>query len=502
MALLLLALGLAALPVAAARPNILLILSEDNGPQLGCYGDPYVQTPHLDRLAAQGVRFDRAYVTQAGCSPSRASILTGLYPHQNGQLGLATWGYRLYRDDLPNLPRLLQATGYRTGKIGKLHVNPESAFPYDMEAIPGSNFARKNLADYARHAERFFQADTKPFFLHVNYPDAHDPFLPQVDGLPKKPLTARDVRCPAYFGIDPPELRRLMADYYNCMSRLDSLVGDLLAALERSGRATNTLVIYLGDHGPDLLRGKRSCYEGGTRVPLLVRWPGQARPQVRTELVSTTDLLPTLLAAAGAAPLPGLPGQSLLPLLAGEKPAWRSHLFTEFHTHAAGANFFPQRAVRNDRYKLIESLLPDEPNPDMDKIDREFPFVAGAVAAASPEVRAAYRLQQKPPRFELYDLQADPHEFQNLADSPAHAALLADLRRRLDDWRQQTQDPLREPALLARFKAEVYAVKNKAAGKELHWGYPDYFFGREPAVSGAPAPETPAKKKQGRKATP
>ena len=116
----------------AAAPNILLIVSEDNGPELGCYGDPYARTPNLDQLAAEGVRFNRAFVPQAGCSQSRASFLTGLYPHQHGQIGLATWGFRLYREDTPNLPRSLKAAGYRTGIIGKLHINPESAFPFDF----------------------------------------------------------------------------------------------------------------------------------------------------------------------------------------------------------------------------------------------------------------------------------------------------------------------------------------------------------------------------------
>ena len=481
-----------------AAPNILLIVSEDNGPQLGCYGDPYVKTPRLDALAAQGVRFNAAYVSQAGCSPSRSSILTGLYPHQNGQIGLATWGFRMYREDTPTLPRCLKEAGYRTARIGKLHVNPETAFPYDMVEIPTGNFERKNLGDYAKYAEAFFKADDQPFFLQISYPDAHDPFLPQVDGMPKQPLTGKDVKSLPQFGIDPPELRQIVADYYNCMSRLDSLVGDLLAALDRSGKAENTLVIYLGDHGPDLLRGKRTCYEGGTHIPLIMRWAGKTQPQVREEFVSTIDLMPTLLAVSGAAPVEGLPGQSLLPLLTGDKPEWRRHLFTEFHTHATVANFFPQRAVRDARYKLIENLLPDEVNPDSEKIDREFPFVAAAVAAAAPEVRSAYHLMQKPPRYELYDLQTDPFEFRNLAGAAEQATAFADLKERLAAWREQTQDPLLSATNLQRLKAEVYSVKTKAAGKELGWGYPDYFFGREPAPksSAAPAPKKSSKKKK------
>ena len=293
--------------VAATRPNILLIVSEDNGPEIGAYGDRHARTPHLDRLATEGVRFNRAYVTQAGCSQSRSSIMTGLYPHQNGQLGLATWGFRLYRADTPNLPSNLKAAGYRTGLIGKLHINPESAFPFDFAEIPQGNFARRNLADYAKHAEAFMRAGDAPFFLSVNFPDAHRPWTRQVDGLPREPFGPGAVPPMAYMGVDAPDLRALVADYYNCMSRLDTLVGDVLAALERTGKARDTLVIYLGDHGADMLRGKRTSYEGGVRIPLIARFPAGAKPgQVRDELVSTVDLFPTALALAGAAPVAGV----------------------------------------------------------------------------------------------------------------------------------------------------------------------------------------------------
>ena len=223
---------------AADRPNILLIVSEDNGPELGCYGDPYVRTPVLDRLAEEGVRFHNAYVPQAGCSQSRAALLTGLFPHQNGQIGLATWKFRMYREDTPNIVRSLKDAGYRSGIIGKLHINPASAFPFDAHHIPKSNFGRKQISKYAEHAAEFFDSGDGPFFLSVNYPDAHRPFIKQIDGLPSNPLTGSDVKPLAYFGLDSPELRDDTANYYNCMSRLDSLIGDLLKALEESARRT------------------------------------------------------------------------------------------------------------------------------------------------------------------------------------------------------------------------------------------------------------------------
>jgi len=468
-----------ALAATGAPPNILLIVSEDNGPELGCYGEPYVQTPVLDELAAQGVRFQNAYVPQAGCSQSRAAFLTGLYPHQNGQIGLATWKFRMYREDTPNIVRSLKGAGYRTGIIGKLHVNPASAFPFDFKEIPSSNFSRKKLDNYAKHAAAFFAASEQPFFLSVNYPDAHRPFLNQVAGRPERPLRAEEVKPLAYFGLDTPELRAQTANYYNCMMRLDALVGDLLEALRQSGKADNTLIVYFGDHGADMLRGKRTSYEGGVRVPMILNWPGQVKGgQVRQELVSTLDIMPTLLDATGADPVRGLAGQSLLPLLHGESTQWRKYLFTEFHTHSAH-NFYPQRTIRDARYKLVHNLLPGQTNPGYAfTLRRFFAGLPRTIESAPDDIRSAYQRMKTPPAYELYDLKTDPYEFHNLATDASHADVLATLKEQLAEWRTQTNDPLLKPDNLKRLKAEVDAciVNGEAHKNLLHLSYPDYFF--------------------------
>ncbi|MCP4641913.1 MAG: sulfatase [bacterium] len=471
--------GRAAAGEPRRRPNILLLVSEDNGPELGCYGEPHVRTPVLDHMAAQGVRFEKAFVTQAGCSPSRASFLTGLYPHQNGQIGLATWRFAMYREDTPNVATTLKAAGYRTGIIGKLHVNPERAFPFDFKSVPSANFGRMTLDQYAETASGFFNESDEPFFLSVNFPDAHRPFLRRAESRPEKPLTSESIEPLRFIGLDSPRLRKDTVNYYNCMERLDDMVGEMLTALEACGKADNTIVVYIGDHGADLLRGKRTSYEGGVRIPLIVWWPGQAkRGLVCEELVSTVDLLPTFLAAAQVEPLDDLPGRSLLPLVCGEPVEWRQHLFTEFHTHSAH-NYYPQRTVRDERFKLIWNLLPGQVNPGHDfAIEKHYSQkeIGEALAEAPEEVRAAYALMKCPPEFELYDLRDDAYEFRNLAADATHAKKLEALKAQLIAWRQETKDPFLDPANVLRLKDEVEATKidGKYVKREGPWGYVDY----------------------------
>lgn len=263
------------------------------------------------------------------------------------------------------------------------------------------------------------------------------------------------------------------------MSRLDTLIGDLLKALQETSKADNTFIAYIGDHGADMLRGKRTSYEGGTRVPLIVRWPGQARTgRVSTELVSLIDLAPTILEATETEMIPHLPGQSLVPLLKGEKTEWRTHLFTEFHIHSAH-NFYPQRTIQNRRYKLIINLMPGIVNPGYTFTNnRFFDALIETINQAPEPTRSAYHNMERPPKFELYDLKADPHEFNNLANDPQQARLLSDLQSRLQQWREDTNDPMLNYNNVLRLKAEVDAcfvdgIPDKA---KLTLSYPDYFF--------------------------
>jgi N-sulfoglucosamine sulfohydrolase len=472
-----------ALENAKSKPNILLMVGEDHGEQLSCYGDKCVSTPNLDALAESGVRFVNAYVTQAGCSPSRASILTGQYPHNNGQIGLATHGLRMYKDETPNLTTYLKAAGYRTGIIGKIHVNPESAFSFDFKAFPGSNFNKRSVRKFARSAGEFFRASDDPFMMWVSLPDAHRPFHDRQDGIPQKILGPDDVETLPTVGVSTRQTLKTTASYYNCMQRLDVAVGMVLKELADSGKSDNTLIIYLSDHGPDFPRGKKTIREGGSRVPMIMNWKGHL-PEGKSEprLVSSLDILPTLLEIAGVRPIPGnLDGRSLMPLFGRKSARWREYLFTEFTLHWP-ETYYPGRALRDSRFKLVHNLLPQRQNPVYDIYlvqQRPKTFTPAELKDVPKQVQEAYKIFRHPPEFELYDLQNDPWEFHNLAEESQFAEQLARLKKRLNEWQEEMNDPLRQKHILARFTAENDATMatGKYVKKKLgRWKYPEYFY--------------------------
>jgi N-sulfoglucosamine sulfohydrolase len=391
----------------ATPPNILLITGDDLGPQLGCYGDHTITTPNVDLLAAEGVRFEAAYITQSSCSSSRSSIFTGLYPHQNGQIGLAHRGFTMNRA-WPTIPAILKQSGYRTGHLGKVHVIPDAAFKWDFEA-KGSRDIQQIRKDFVS----FLDKGKEPFFLKLSFIDPHDDIPDQVGGVPEHPLAHDAVKDFPWSPGGRSESKRTPASFYNSVKRMDEALGLVLKALEESGQAGNTLIIFLGDNGPPFPCGKQSCYEAGLIEPLIIRWPGHAKAGlVRSEFVSTVDFLPTILAAANV-PIPSVTaelaeGHSLLPLLE-DKPApeWRKTLFGEMNFHTPSA-FHPMRSIREGHYKLIQNLIPTS----------------------------------KVPAIEFFDLSSDPYEFKNLADSPEVASVKDRMLRELMDWRKKTNDPL------------------------------------------------------------
>ena len=406
------------------RPNILLIVGDDNGCQLGCFGDAAARTPRLDALAAAGTRFTQAHVAQPSCSPSRAAMHTGLYPHQSGQFGLSHLGFTM-TPKLPNLANGLKSIGYRTALFGKMHMAPAADFPFDV-AGGGFDFGEKwrgnghrDVKAMAAAAQRFITADAAPFFAVLNFYDPHDPYLDRVNGLPAQPRAPGSV--PGFPWMKAGQSADNLAHYYTAMDRLDTGVGLVLDALDAAGRADNTVVVFLGDNGPPIGgRGKTTLYRGGTLTPLIVRWPNVAKPgQAREELVSTVDLLPTLYAAAGLpAPAGAYEGRTLQPLLNGAgDPAWRTTLVTEMNFHTP-VQCLPARAICDHGWKLLRTWKADGSTSD-----------------------------------QLFNLSDDLWENRNLAADPAAAGERERLASALAAWQERTADPLRDPATAPRWFA-------------------------------------------------
>ncbi len=430
------------------KPNIIVIVAEDMGLHVGCYGDHTVPTPNIDRLAQEGVRFDNGYVTQASCSPSRSSILTGLHVYQNFQLGLSHMGYTMHKG-VPNLPELLKQKDYRTAILGKLHVNPENEFLFDYRS--GS----KDVAILATRADDFL-GDTgdQPFFLMFNLWDCHrdqtgsgPPFPDTRFGLPEDPVGSDDVSIfPEHGEIDEPNVREEVAGYYNSVRRVDIGIGMLLDVLAKHKKLDNTMIIFIGDHGPAFSRGKTTTYEFGIKVPYIVRWPGMAKPGLESEaLVSTIDIVPTCMSAAGLEVPSYLPGKSLVPVLQGEDGNWRSTLVAEWHTHGPGFQQ-PQRSIRDGRYKLILNMRPGVGKPGLGIDGCKVAQALKLSRYDGTEVQRVFNMLRTPPEIELYNLQEDPIEYHNLADDPGYREIKEDLIWQLQSYRERTGDPFLDPA--------------------------------------------------------
>lgn len=468
------------------RPNILLIVSEDNSQDLGCYGNAIVHTPNLDRLAENGVRFTNAYATTSVCSPSRSSIFTGLYAHQNGQFGWATHNYTLY-DSIKVLPQYLEEVGYRTGIIGKIHVNPDERFNFDFRAMLGSNFQKSKLSEYALNAKKFVEENDsdEPYFLMVNLPDAHLPFQNDVEGLPTvKVDTSKIKNTLPFVGVNTARLRTETEKYYNCINRLDEAVGILLDSI---GDLSNTLIIYISDHGAQFSRGKLTNYEGGLKIPFIIKWEEgiKSKNVIREELVSVVDILPTILELTGGKTAEKLSGKSILKLFDKdfEPSLWREYL------GAGGAGespvfYFPRRSIRDGRYKLIHKIDAGREvfpaytayvNPD---------FATGTnkdeIETSETKIQEAYEIFKSPPEWELYDLENDPWEFNNLAENGDYEGVLKKMQDALMEWRQETNDPFLDEIKLGKFTREMDSINtlypNHSYNKveNFKWEYPNY----------------------------
>jgi N-sulfoglucosamine sulfohydrolase len=418
-----------AFPVTGRRPNILYIHSHDTGRLTSPYGYS-VPTPNLQRFAEEGILFRQAYSAAPTCSPSRASLLTGECPHSNGMLGLVNRGFSMtpagYQHHI--VRTLRREAGYYSALIGLQHIAKDPhTIGYDhVEVLNADGGTPGNrVVDVTPRAVRFINDHPhQPFWLTVGFFETHRPYhkaAPEDDLRyiePPKPIP------------DVPASRQDMADFHETVRTLDWGVGEVLAALEASGLAKNTLVISTTDHGIAWPMMKCNLRDGGMGVHLVMRGPGGFRGgKVCDAMVSHLDLFPTICELLEIRPPAWLQGRSFLPVLRGETQEINEVVFSEVNYHAS---YEPKRAARTKRWKYIRRYdrrrHPVLPNCD-----------DGPTKAYWVENGWA---QQIIPPEELYDLLFDPNEQNNLAGDPSHRSTLDEMRRRLEKWMSSTSDPL------------------------------------------------------------
>ena len=439
--------------VAAApkRPNLIFVLTDDQRwDALGCMGHPYLKTPHMDRLAAEGALFENAFVTTSLCSPSRASFLTGCYAHTHGVYA------NIGRDPdttLPTFPQLLQKAGYETAFIGKWHMaakdTPRPGFDHwvsfrgqgkyfhctmnvDGKPHEATKYTADELADFAVAWLR--KPRTKPFCLYLSHKAVHAPFSPAK----RHAALYQDADIKSHEHPDdrlsdkvpwgrkkPADWQQLMRSYHQAVTSVDENLGRVLATLDDLGTLDRTAIVFAGDNGyfhgeHGGLWDKRAAYEPSMRIPLLMRYPPLVKPGTRCKaLVLNIDLAPTFLALAGLPPAPSMQGRSWLPALAGRDPGREGFLYEYFRESDRRFNRPSAFAVRTRRWKYIE-----------------YPEHADVV--------------------ELYDLGKDPHELDNLARDAARGDTLKQMQAEMARLKRATgfRMPPGGPSVRPRSKKE------------------------------------------------
>lgn len=434
---------------AAPKKNVVLIVADDLGRQLGCYGDTTARTPNLDALAAEGTRFDWAFCTTSSCSPSRSVILSGLQNHTNGQYGLQHDTHNFStRSFVKPLPMLLKQAGYRTCSIGKVHVQPEELYRFERYANEGA-LGGRNAVRMAENAEKFIREDdTRPFFIYFCPTDPHRAqrgFANETEypGTKSEKFDPAEIAVPHYLP-DQPEVRQELAEYYQSISRVDQGVGRLLSALRATAHQGDTLVLFLSDNGPPFPGAKTNLYDAGTRLPLIVRSPEQkARGIVSQALVDWTDLVPTILAFAevkSPGPANLWRGRSLLTILDDPAPPGWDEIYQSHSFHEV-TMYYPMRSIRTRKFRYILNLAHELTYPFASDLFDSPTWQASLKRHDTQYGSRTVDAYVHRPRQELYDVAADPQERVNLAGRPEYAGVLAELQEKLVAWQVQTRDP-------------------------------------------------------------
>jgi N-sulfoglucosamine sulfohydrolase len=419
-------------PDPGFRPNILWITCEDITPALGCYGDPVAETPNLDRLAEEGVRYTHAFSVSGVCAPSRHALITGMYPTSTGGHNMRT--LNVDRPDIPDysviLPpgvkcfsEYLRASGY--------YCTNNRKTDYQFEPPLTAWDESSGRADWRD------RRPGQPFFAVINFMITHESRIWMKYEDPLR-VSEQAVALPPYYP-EHPVIRRDVARKYSNIAELDQLVGQLLARLEEDGLMDSTIIFFYSDHGGPLPRQKRELYDSGLRVPLLIRFPGKhLAGQVTDELVSFVDFGPTVLSLAGISVPEHMQGR---PFLGNQKAGPRKYIFAA--RDRMDSEYDRVRAVRDKRFKYFYNYHPELPYVQNIEYRKQMPMMRVLYEYDSlgkfTGVQKLWWRKTKPVE-ELYDTEKDPYEFNNLAGDPAFSEKLEEMREAMKEWQETYGD--------------------------------------------------------------
>ncbi|MFD1771039.1 sulfatase family protein [Sphingobacterium suaedae] len=419
------------------KPNMIIIMADDlDSRQLSCYGGQNMTTKHIDRLAREGLRFTNLIASEAMCVPTRGSLFTGLYPVKHG----AYQNHKPVYPQVKSIVHYLNDVGYRVGLTGKDHMTiPKFVFPFEI--IPGfeKNCVSTTDVYFLDSIAQFVQQDDSPYCLFVMSINPHAPWtVGDTSAFDRAKLAL-----PNHW-VDTEITRRQFVRYLAEVRQLDNQVGQVLKMLEDNQQLDHTVVIFLGEQGPQFPGGKWTLYDNGQRSSMLIRWPSVVKGGVTTSaLVQFEDIAPTLVEIAGGYPISGLDGQSFMSLLDGEHAAFRKYAYG-IHNNIPEGPAYPIRSIRSERFKLILNLRADALYhiKYMTDIRNKKQAYTSWVEKGESDAYAhflANRIVKRPP-LEFYDLQRDPNELFNLAADPHYQTTIEGMRNELFRWMEEQGD--------------------------------------------------------------
>lgn len=447
------------------RPNILIIIADDaTYSDLPLHGGVNVETPRIDRLAEEGLVFNRAYQSMSMCVPTRSELYTGLYPVSNG----SAWNHSPVRPGTKSIVHHLGDLGYRVGIAGKVHVGPRKAFPFEM--VPGverSPVAETASFDPAGMIEFMERSRTQPFALVIGL---NSPHMPWTVGDPSHYDPER-LELPDLL-VDTPVTRDYMARYLAEIEVLDEQVGRALDALQSVGKEDDTVVLFTSEQGAQWPGAKWTNWEPGVRTALVARWPGRVEAGTRTDaIVHYADVLPTLVDAAGGDPgRYDFDGRSFLAVLDGNADSHRDYAYS-MHNNVPEGPPYPIRSVTDGEFRYIQNLTPDAVyiEKHVFGLAEHTGYWGSWMFAAADRAEADLKVQRymHRPAEELYHTTEDPSQLNNLADNPAYIDVKIRLRDALSEWMRSEGDAgaaLDTRAALAERREEAEAWQNDGQG--------------------------------------